>query len=115
MSTVKNIDYNKRAKINAAIITVFLALGYFASQVPAQNQQTPIPKDAINYTNVFGDLHININKPITNEECAAYILKALSNISPEIETIFVFDDNGQVCFSNLKRDSGIVYTREIFK
>ena len=115
MSTVKDIDYNKRAKINTVIIMVFLALGYFASQVPEKPKpQDPFYTVATEYTESFGNLLINVKKPITNEECATYIIKSLKPNS-DIETIFVFDPSGQVCFSNLKRDSGIVYTKELFK
>jgi hypothetical protein len=119
MSAAKEFKeaYNQpRGKINLVIMAAFLALAYFASQAPDKPKTIDTTaKLPVEYSELFGNYHINVNKQITHDECATYIIKALNNVSKNVSSIFVFDTTGQVCFSDLKRDSGIVYPKEAFK
>jgi hypothetical protein len=67
----------------------------------------------IKYDELWGSLLINYSEKLTNKDCEKLIIKNLNR--KNIDKIFVFDVHGQVCFSNLKRDSGIIYNNEIFK
>lgn len=101
--------YNAKGKINLLIIAVFFALLYFLTLVPGNSitQADAEPVAPIKYTELFGGLLINVNKDMSNKECEALIIKNVNR--PNIDKISIFDINGQVCFSNLKRDSGIVF------
>jgi hypothetical protein len=105
---VNNVDYRARAKINIAIFATLALIIYFVSLLP-ENKDTPA-KPPFVISELWGNLLININdRELSNDECEALIVKNLSR--QNIDKISVFDTRGQVCFSNLKRDSGIVQLR----
>lgn len=107
-SESKAVNKN-RGKINLVIISVFFGLLYFVSSLPGNSitDAEASPVAPITYNELFGSLLINVNKNLSNKECEELILKNVNRAN--IDKISVFGTNGQVCFSNLKRDSGIVF------
>lgn len=105
-----------RAKWNLLIIVVFGSLIYFLNSLPGKQQQAE-SKPAVTTTQVLGNLLININdRKLSNDECAQYISDTVNNYdTSKVTKISVFDTSGQVCFSDLKRDSGIVYIDQLLK